>query len=347
MSEPATAGAGEATSPSAAVAFGGRLRSLRHRLGWSQQRLGTAIFFSREYVALVERGLRAPSATFVERAGAALDADGELRAAFAHVEQDRERAARQRAETRGAIRRRGKIVAAAGRLRAAARDEPTGERSPTWWTAFDELHHVLQDEITPVDADADITDLEQQCTDLAADPGNASGWADVASAAAQGLADAGALLQRPLRSDHIARLVNVARRFAAQAGDALIMLGQPGRAGAWYTLARAVKCRCSVTPSAAELKQQPASGAWAEHGGEPARPAPRVPAPPLQRATSPASRLTGGGCRMRRRHPRPRTCRSRRCGRCARAPPVSCGRRPRAARSTYRCEVWSRAVARR
>ncbi|WP_426513123.1 helix-turn-helix domain-containing protein [Dactylosporangium sp. McL0621] len=222
--------------------FGNQLRQARHRQQWSQRELGAATFFSREYVAMVERGLRTPSATFAERAGIALHAEPELRAAFARVQGHRQRITRRVVEGRR-VRRRSRITVAAGRLRVAA----ASVRSPDRWAAFDELHQVLRDEIDPVDATVEVEKLEQRCADLVGDGRADSTWADVASGAALGFADAYALLQRPLCAGHTRRLETVARRFAVRSADALLMLGQVERAGQWLGLAEAVERRSGET----------------------------------------------------------------------------------------------------
>src|SRR5688572_13972126 len=61
-----------------AAAFGEELRRRRQERQWSQRELGEAIHFSREYVALIERGARPPTPAFAERADTALDAGGIL-----------------------------------------------------------------------------------------------------------------------------------------------------------------------------------------------------------------------------------------------------------------------------
>ncbi|MEV6928111.1 helix-turn-helix transcriptional regulator [Dactylosporangium sp. NPDC051485] len=218
--------------------FGNQLRQARCRQQWSQRELGAATYFSREYVAMVERGLRNPSATFVERAGAALGANRELVAAFGQMQQTRRPATREGAEG-PRVRRRSRITVAAGRLRAVGASLQT---LPSW-SAFDELHHVLREEIDPVDAATEVAELEQRCADLVEDGHADRPWADVASWAALGLADAGALLQRPLCAGHIRRLKTVARRFAVLSADALLMLGEAERAGQWLRLVDAIERR--------------------------------------------------------------------------------------------------------
>ncbi|MEV0131403.1 helix-turn-helix transcriptional regulator [Dactylosporangium sp. NPDC050688] len=228
------------------LAFGNLLRQARQRQQWSQRELGAATFFSREYVAMVERGLRTPSATFVERAGAALDVDRELWAPFAQLQGIRHRTARQRAEGRR-IRRRSRITVAAGRLRAAVATLQTPDR----WAAFDELHHTLREETDPVDAAAELAELEQQCADLVGDGRVDPTWDDVATRAALGLADAIAMLQRPLCADQCDRLKAVARRFAVLSADALLMLGEVERAVQWLGLMDPTDRRGAVVQPAA------------------------------------------------------------------------------------------------
>ncbi|MEV6928100.1 helix-turn-helix transcriptional regulator [Dactylosporangium sp. NPDC051485] len=237
---------------SAAIAFGVRLRTLRQRRGYSQQTLGGEIFYSREYVALVERGLRKPTATFVERAETALHADGQLQREFACVEQARERQARRRAAARRGQRRNDKIRSAVATLRTVHRDEIAAEPSAPWLAAFDELHHVLKGEMEPHDADAEIADLEHRRTDLAARAGGEARWADVAVEAALGVAEAGMLLHRLLSGDHARRLRCVVAAFAALVGDAMMMLGRPAPADDWHRLADAVSDR-QVPPPELEL----------------------------------------------------------------------------------------------
>jgi transcriptional regulator with XRE-family HTH domain len=185
---PASADTSPGSDP--ATAFGEQLRSLRQRRGWSQRQLGTEVFFSREYVALIERGLRPPNLAFVARAEEVLDAGGALSCLFAKLDVDRARHARQRASARRVKRPNGKVAVAAGQLRKVVAEEPVEQRSPAWWTALDALRRVLRDELNLVDAEAEIVDLERRCSDLAADAGQVTAWQDVGSAAALGVADA-------------------------------------------------------------------------------------------------------------------------------------------------------------
>jgi hypothetical protein len=72
-----TPGATRTTSPAPplgqqvrpATAFGEELRRRRRQRQWSQRELGEAIHFSREYVALIERGARPPTPAFAQRVG--------------------------------------------------------------------------------------------------------------------------------------------------------------------------------------------------------------------------------------------------------------------------------------
>ncbi|MGI5243106.1 helix-turn-helix domain-containing protein [Dactylosporangium sp. CA-139066] len=304
--------------------FGGQLRQWRHRHNWSQRELGAATFFSREYVARIERGERRPTADFVARAEAALAAGGQLQHTFTQEEQRRHGETRPWAAPRPVPRRRGKITISAGRLRSAAGDVSTGERSSSWWTAFDELHRVLQDELEPVDADADVMDLEQQCADLAAGAGDESSWAEVLAAAALGMADAGALLQRPLPSDHAARLVAVVAQFAMLTGDALVMLGRHTRADEWYSLAGTVQRRAVMPPPGGEL-DEPSVGETAGTPDEDGsiRLVSRASALASWRASGIVRRPSGGGGHPAGRRVAPRwACRMGRCGCCGRSPPV-------------------------
>ncbi|WP_375372222.1 helix-turn-helix domain-containing protein [Streptomyces sp. CAI-121] len=68
-----------------AVMFGRLLRHFRERAGLSQEALGGRIGFSKSQVAMVERGNRPPRGPFVERADAAVGAQGALIAAGADV----------------------------------------------------------------------------------------------------------------------------------------------------------------------------------------------------------------------------------------------------------------------
>ncbi|GAA3298384.1 helix-turn-helix domain-containing protein [Dactylosporangium vinaceum] len=279
----------EALSP-AAVAFGAVLRSWRQRKQWTQQTLGAAVFFSREHVAMVERGLRKPTATFVERAETALEADGALRGAFAQLERELEHDARQRVETRRVQRRGGKIAIVAGRFRAAARRAPCSEQPESGWLAFDDLHRVLKDELGLLDADAEIASLEQRWARLAADAGDGTGWAAVASAAALGCAEAGALLQRSLPSGQARRAVAVARQFAALTADALLMLDQHRRAEEWYGLADTLEHRSAHVPIENMAPTQGASAAAVHDAlhrvaAQTLRPTMRPTSMPVHRAT--------------------------------------------------------------
>lgn len=68
-----------------AVMFGRLLRHFRERAGLSQEALGGRIGFSKSQVAMVERGNRPPRGPFVERADAAVGAQGALIAAGGDV----------------------------------------------------------------------------------------------------------------------------------------------------------------------------------------------------------------------------------------------------------------------
>lgn len=314
-----------------AISFGNQLRQCRQRRSWSQRELGAATFFSREYVARIERGERRPTADFVKRAEAALGTTGQLQRAFAPVEQAREREARQQARPRSTTRHRGKIATAAGRLRTATAGASTGDQAPSWWTELDGLHRALGDELQPVDVDADITDLEQRCGHLAADAGDGIGWADMASVAALGLADASALLHRPLPNGRTSRLVVVMAQFATLTGDALVMLDQYTRADAWYNLAATIQfgeagrdlgCRVSSQPRR-DLENLPARDApTPSEEAESTRPAPRTSTSPAQ-TTSSTARRSAGGRPASLRPPPPRGCPAvpRRCR--GRSPPRS------------------------
>nr|BFE56453.1 hypothetical protein GCM10020063_009790 [Dactylosporangium thailandense] len=258
---------------SAAMAFGVRLRALRQRRGHSQHTLGREIFYSREYVALVERGLRPPTATFVTRAETALHAGGELQREFAYVEQAREREAQRRATAPRVPRRRSKIMSAADALCTVHGATTASEPSAAWWTALDVLQHVLQDEIEPHDAEAEVVDLERRWTTLAARSDGETPWADIATEAALGMAGAGALLQRSLHGDHVARLVTIARAFGRLAGDALMMLGRPGSACAWQQLADTVGHR-AMRPKLGAEPASPDAAESAVHAESPRRCAP-------------------------------------------------------------------------
>lgn len=316
-----------------AISFGNQLRQCRQRRSWSQRELGAATFFSREYVARIERGERRPTADFVKRAEAALGITGQLQRAFAPVEQAREREARQQARPRAPTRHRGKIAAAAGRLRTATAGASTGDQASSWWPELDELHRALGEELQPVDVDADITHLEQRCGHLAAAAGDGIGWADMASASAQGLADASALLHRPLSNGRTSRLVGVMAQFATLTGDALVMLGQHTRADAWFNLAATIQFgeagrdlghRVSPPPRG-DLEKSPTMDApMPSEEPESTRPAPHTSTSPAQTRNSTTRRPAGDNGRPANlRAAPPRACPAARRSCRGRSPPRS------------------------
>lgn len=61
--------------PTVLEAFGQRLRSIRIRKGFSQERLSEMAGFDRTYVSLLERGKRSPSLDAISRLAGALEVD--------------------------------------------------------------------------------------------------------------------------------------------------------------------------------------------------------------------------------------------------------------------------------
>ncbi|GAB3862126.1 helix-turn-helix domain-containing protein [Dactylosporangium cerinum] len=309
------------TQKSTIVAFGSRLRSLRRRHGFTQLGLSVAMFFSREYVALVERGLRAPSAAFVQRAEAALNADGELQQAYDAIQRSRAHDAQSHAARRLTAGRRGRIGTAAGRLRGVTLELPGGELPTAWLTAIDDLQGVLRDELRPVAADDHVIALEQRCADLAAAAGKTVGWTEVLSSSALGAADAGALLRQPLRMDDAERVSAVLAAFAALSADALLMLGHRDRAAEWYQLAAPEHRQQSATGDQDDSPEHAATAS--PDRDEPSAETCRGSVPPswpslTLRNRTPKPRAMGpakAAARLRTRRSRPR-------GRDGRAPPA-------------------------
>ncbi|MGI5185401.1 helix-turn-helix domain-containing protein [Dactylosporangium sp. CA-152071] len=313
----------DSPQPAGVVSFGNQLRQARRRQQWSQRQLGVEMYFSREYVALVERGLRAPSAAFVQRAEAALNADGELQQAYDAIRRPRAHGARPHTLRRPTAGHRGKIGTAARHLRTVTLETAAGELSPAWLTAVDDLQGLLRDELCPVEADNDVTALERRCADLGAAAGHTIGWVDVLSSSALGAADAGALLRRPLAMNHAERVSAVLAVFAALTADALLMLGHRDRAAEWYQLAAPEHRQPSTTTTGNESDSpDTAAPASLDRGASLVEPGsgsvpPRWPGPTVRHRTPKprAARPAHAAARLHARPSRPR----RRDGR---APPA-------------------------
>jgi transcriptional regulator with XRE-family HTH domain len=53
--------------------IGANVRALRHERGWSQEEFGDRVGLHRTYVSQIERGVRNPTASVIERLAIALD----------------------------------------------------------------------------------------------------------------------------------------------------------------------------------------------------------------------------------------------------------------------------------
>jgi transcriptional regulator with XRE-family HTH domain len=215
--------------------FGDRLRWWRRQHQWSQRELGAATFFSREYVALIERGERRPSADFVQRADAALGAGGTLRASFAT-----ERAAAETAWRPRARRQPSPVTAkAAGRLRRTLSSLPNadGGTLSAAQPALNDLVRALEADLEADDVRHAVDQLQQQHAGLVARSGQNLKREEVVCAAALAVGECIALLQRPVIGDARQQLTALAARFAAQAADGLVVLGMLLDAQRWYGVA--------------------------------------------------------------------------------------------------------------
>ncbi|MFB9443131.1 helix-turn-helix domain-containing protein [Dactylosporangium vinaceum] len=213
------------------VPFGALLRQWRHRRNWSQRELGAVTFFSREYVGLIERGERRPTANFVERAEAALGTDGALRNSFTLLQHQRatdpqRQQARHQPQSPGAARADPEFSAPASQHR----DIPAMAKL---------LDHLMREVIAGVSLDgapARLDGLPHRDVRLPDGGDLIIAAQDRVRAAAVALEACIDLLHGPVADAPHRSAAVLAARFAAMIVDALAELGYATAAQGWTTV---------------------------------------------------------------------------------------------------------------
>ncbi len=253
----------------AVAAFGSQLRQRRQQRRWSQRELGLATHFSREYVALIERGQRRPTAAFVEQAEAALEADGALLRIFAELER-----ARLDTPPRRRTRRRSPQAVAKAALalrRSASHTTAQGRDVDAVRPALDCLLDSVRADLNTDQASGQLDELERRHADLLTQANGRLPLVDLVCAAALAVQDCLALLDSPMLGRSADRAAGVMAQFARLAASGLDALGLVGDARGWYRLAASV---CRVDANASD--PVPLTGRDTCTASEPADPTPEV-----------------------------------------------------------------------
>lgn len=239
----------EARQHADVVTFGAHLRRWRHRRSWSQRELGTAAHFSREYVALIERGERRPTAGFVERAEAALGADGALRSAYAQLE-PRRAAIPNRQPTRH--RTPSTTAEPVSVLHHGMAGVPTVQSNDIAAVklALDALLREVTTGLDPEDPRVRLDNLARRYADLLGCSDHDLPPEEAIRAAALGLSECVDLLRRLATGELRSRVTALAARFASVTADGLTVLGYSSDAQGWYAVAEQLSVNQSMASTA-------------------------------------------------------------------------------------------------
>ncbi|WP_433221623.1 helix-turn-helix domain-containing protein [Dactylosporangium sp. CS-047395] len=243
------------------VTFGAHLRQWRHRRNLSQRELGAATFFSREYIALIERGERPPTANFVERVEAALAADGAQWDRFTLAERQRAAASQQPIRPRppstdtpkpGSDRHRDPAV------------PPTPHEQDITTLALDHLLRQVLVRMGPAETQAGLHD-RGRIIEVLGCGGAAASAEERIRAAALGLSECVALLRPTMPGEPHGQVTVLAARFATMIADGLTALEAGSDALSWYALA-------GQLAQPADLRSDPASDLASDAGSVGAAP---------------------------------------------------------------------------